>query len=235
MVIAVDPVDNTLAFMDQPEPQPTEASPGSFTAPEEFRLTTTFLQQLTRMIPLSIMLLVLTFLLALGLLNLVHLANPPVALLIAVASVAVAVVSKKRQWDAKFANRTLVLDPVGAHVRDRDFTIDLPWPLVDAVSLVPELGVWKLDIKVGRAVAASANAAQGASEGLIGAGILASTLEASAPFRAQIKQNLAADRVDPRTGQPAFGVPLATFDLDWRSGRIGQWLTHYRPDLAAGS
>lgn len=117
--------------MDQPEPQPTPAAPPeSFTLAEEFRLTTTFVEQLKRMIPLSVALLLLTFLLALGLLNLVHLANPLLAALIAVVFVALAVGGKKRQWDAKFAQRTLVLDPVGAHIRDRDFTIDLPgrWP-----------------------------------------------------------------------------------------------------------
>lgn len=220
--------------MDQPEPQPPPAaSTVSFTSPEEFRLTTTFVEQLRRMIPLSVLLLVVTFLLALGVLNLVQLANPILAALIAVVFVALAVLGKKRQWDAKFAKRTLILDSVGAHVRDRDFTIDLPWGLADGIGLVPELGVLTMDTKVGRGVAAEANAAQGASEGLVGAGILTATPQASAPFRLQIRQNRAAAPVDQRTGQPAFGVPLGTFDLAWRSGRIGQWLAHYRPDLAA--
>lgn len=104
--------------------------------------------------------------------------------------------------------------------------------MADGIGLVPELGVLKLDLKVGRAVAASANAAQGASEGLVGAGTLAATAQASAPFRLQIKQNLAGADVDQGSGQAAFGVPFATFDMSWRSGRIGQWLAHYRPDLA---
>lgn len=224
---------STLGCVDQPEPQPTPAAPpASFILAEEFRLTTTFVEQLKRMIPLSVALLLLTFLLALGLLNLVHLANPLLAALIAVVFVALAVGGKKRQWDAKFAQRTLVLDPVGAHIRDRDFTIDLPWTLADGIGLVPELGVLTLDLKVGRAVAASANAAQGASDGLVWAGTLAATAPASAPFRLQIKQNLAGADVDQRSGQAAFGVPFATFDVSWRSGRIGQWLAHCRPDLA---
>lgn len=49
--------------------------------------------------------------------------------------------------------------------------------------------------------------------------------------RTQIAQHDKGQQIHPETGQPTRAIILSHFDNDWRSSRIGQWITAYRPDL----
>jgi hypothetical protein len=57
----------------------------------------------------------------------------------------------------------------------------------------------------------------------------------SAPrlLRAQIEQHERTQDAHPNSGEPLRAITLTHYDRDWRTGRIGQWIDAYRPDLLA--
>jgi len=62
---------------------------------------------------------------------------------------------------------------------------------------------------------------------LLGTARLTVKPDAPAMVKTQVKQNLGGQ--DPERAQT--GVILTHFDKEWETGRIGQWIRAYRPDL----
>jgi hypothetical protein len=46
-----------------------------------------------------------------------------------------------------------------------------------------------------------------------------------------MRQNLAAQPVNPADGRPEVAIPLGGVDPNWLHGPMGQWVQQYRPDL----
>ncbi|OYO19354.1 hypothetical protein CGZ93_13370 [Enemella dayhoffiae] len=70
-----------------------------------------------------------------------------------------------------------------------------------------------------------------AGTGLVGIGTM--EILGGAMARETHRQNEGRNGRDPQTGQPYLTVPLSQFDTRWDRHRIGEWLAHFRPDLAA--
>ena len=181
-----------------------------------------------RMIPMLVMLVAISWLIlglilaSLGLGGLGWL----LALVLALGFGALLYWMKKKQLTATWSSATLQLSPSGAVASDRYVRTELPWSglrEIGPASLMDPLQL-SLGNDVAKVVAtAAAASARRMEEGLVGEASLSVSPDAPVLVRQQIAQN-------DQPGQ-LRAIVLTHYDPDWRSGRIGQWVRAYRPDL----
>lgn len=205
--------------------------PGDLTTPETFRSTITFRQWLWHNTPLLVAMFLVSALLFGAVLNAVGVpAGFLIGLVAAVPFCALLVLRNMRQFAARWSHQRATFSPGGVVIADPDTRVDLAWTNVDSVGEVELMrGVRPAGSSATMGVI---EAIQGTREhGLVGAGVLSPTPEATALKRLQVTQFLQDGPADPRIGGRPLGIPLARFDPNWRHGRIGQWVRAYRPDL----
>lgn len=147
----------------------------------------------------------------------------------------VIVALKKRQFDSTWRSATLQLSPWGAVLEERHLRTELPWSgvrQIGAARLMAPVRPPVSSTPATRTVQAGITAATTQPEsGLIGAGTLTLRQDAPALLRRQVDQNTRGRAPDPRTGRPLHAIILAQYDPSWPTGRIGDWIRAYRPDL----
>lgn len=185
-------------------------APHGFKKAETFPLRVGRAALLRNLMPLLIATYIGTFL-GIGLLIVVVGLPAPAALVLAVviggAVDAVIVSRKRRELEQRGRTSTLTLSPHGATMVDPMARIEIAWHQLVAIG--------------------GAGPAKRPVEALVGTGTM--TLAADAP--ASIREDYGSGESDPDSGLPLCGIPLPPYDLDWRRGRIGEWIRAYRPDL----
>lgn len=147
-------------------------------------------------------------------------------------------VVKKRQFEAVWTRTTLELSPLGAVLSEPRLRIEMPWATMSQIGdaqLMSPLRVIVANEGLAKAAyAVAAATSHRVEEGLIGQAKLVASPDAPRMLRAQIDQNdeawLAAH---PGQSRPPRAIVLTHYDPAWRTGRIGQWVRAYRPDLLA--
>jgi hypothetical protein len=170
-----------------------------------------------------------------------------VSLVLALILAAVMVTSKKHQFDETWGTTKLELSPAGATLANRYIRVQLAW------DQIRHLGAAHL------VVTREAGAPQGIGGGPVGRGAAVGGLLALLPalaarggwlpalvgvastttvtqsipkvVRGQLQQNDSCREVDPVTRRRMKAIVLPVFDEEWRTGRIGDWIRAYRPDL----
>lgn len=170
-----------------------------------------------------------------------------VSLVLAVAFAIFMAVSKKRQFDETWGTTKLELSPAGAALVNRYIRVHLPW------QQIRYLGTAHL------IVTREAGAPQGIGGGPIGRGAAIGGLLALLPalaarggrppaligvatttaltrnvpklVRGQLQQNDSCREYDPVTRRRMRAIVLTVYCRDWQTGRIGDWIRAYRPDL----
>lgn len=204
-------------------------SPGSGAGVETFEHHESTGVTVRQMLPVLIALMVLAwFMLAVLLAFVAGLWGPVLAVPLAGGFGYLLYSSKQRQLQAVRAGSRLELSADGAKQIDRYMIMELRWDQVEQIGPLSALSSLRVSpTREGRAAADAADAvlrgAQGSLEGLIGNGRTDVTADAPMWFRQQLRQN----KVDQRQ----TAVALSLFDPQWRTGRIGQWIRAYRPDL----
>ncbi|GAB3622390.1 hypothetical protein GCM10027418_04720 [Mariniluteicoccus endophyticus] len=141
---------------------------------------------------------------------------------------------------------SLTIDPQGMTYTGDSATRSIAWQDMRQVQQI--LPMRAVDAKsAARGVGFDSIAASGGQAGVNFAGELAAHLTAGTgivghgPLRIDEsmvakeawRQNVGRNGTDPQTGEPYQWIPLAQFEPRWHEHRIGVWLRHYRPDLAA--
>jgi hypothetical protein len=133
---------------------------------------------------------------------------------------------EKRELMATWSGSTLQLSPFGAVAFDQYVRFELPWSglhkVTRAVFLDPEKMLSQINLPADIAGVDPAVLAL-REERLIGEGSLSVSPNAPAWVRRRIKRSYETWR--------KRGIVLTHFDPNWRTGRIGQWVRAYRPDL----
>jgi hypothetical protein len=113
----------------------------------------------------------------------------------------------------------------------------MPWERIHKLDRTELLRPLKVNVgKAARAAGAAAAASMRRSdEGLIGAGKMTVSPQTPRLVQAQVKQNDQGRERQPESGQPLRAIGLTKFDPHWRTGRIGQWVAAYRPDLVTAA
>jgi hypothetical protein len=134
---------------------------------------------------------------------------------------------EKKSLTATWSGSTLQLSPFGAVASDRYARLELPWSGLREVGRGTVIDPLTLPIVAERpggiAHAVAMVSASMKEERLIGEGSLSVSPDAPRRVRRQVKQ-------DDQFRQPR-AIVLTHYDPRWRSGRIGQWIRAYRPDL----
>lgn len=139
---------------------------------------------------------------------------------------------RRRQFVETWSTSALRLSPWGAVSSDRHIRIELAWSLIFEIGRADTLTPLKVSLGNDIAELITGRAASVRPENaLIGAGALTVSPDAPRHLRAQIEQNDESRDIHPASGQPSRAIALSSFDPDWRSGRIGEWIRAYRPDL----
>ena len=215
----------------------TDTTHGDLFGPETFTSTVTFGQLMTRMgVTLVMLFLISAVMFGLILANLGVPGGFVVGVVLAVPFCALMVRAKKRQFESTLGQQTVTFSPDGAVMSDPYSRVELPWAHVRSIGQVemmrPIRTPGQRDKLVVAAVSGIASATQGTHEhGLVGAGVLTTSPDAPRLLKAQVKQFLNDGPADPLIGQRPMGIPLLRFNRDWQSGRIGEWVRSYRPDL----
>jgi hypothetical protein len=135
---------------------------------------------------------------------------------------------EKRELMATWSGSTLQLSPFGAVAFDQYVRFELPWSglhkVTRATFIDPEKMLSQINHPGDMAVVVPAVLAL-REERLIGEGSLSVSPKAPAWVRRRIKRSYETWR--------KRGIMLTHFDPHWRTGRIGQWVHAYRPDLMA--
>lgn len=224
--------------MEQAAPEPV---PG-FHQPESFEVKTTFKDFLVRGIVLVIGLFLMTglvFALVFSAIGIPALAG----WLSGFAVAAVMVLVRKQQLEATWKAMSLTISPQGLVVDDPAATLQMPW---SGVRRVGEVKAPKpVDIRKTKArplargvgvdvVVAVGQAVSSTSTGILGVG--RHTLKPDAPrlARTQFQQNVGINGIDEETGEDLLAIIAQQYGVDWQSGRIGDWVRAYRPDVMPG-
>jgi hypothetical protein len=227
----------------------TRPSPGAvpgFDRPETFEVKAEFKNHLLSLTVPAIGLFLISGLLFLaisGAFGLPPLTGGLAALLFTAAMIA----WKKRQFESLREGTALTISPEGFVVDDPHTTLQMAWSGVRTVGRVKSpkpIDVRKTSAPVvgggGSSVAGGLGAAIGQATidiqtGILGLGTHA--LKPDAPWRArtQFEQNVGINGVDEETGQNFVAVLAQLYDADWQSGRIGDWVRAYRPDVMPAS
>lgn len=218
--------------------------PGNFDAPETFTIADTRHAAVSRLLsPILLLPIVAGFLLWVllsALFNVVGLPAPRlIALLVAVVVMAGLMAVWLKMTTASLANTWLRIDGQGMTFADGPITRTLAWPEMTSVGRVKpirgvETSFGGSSARTGSAVAAGVNrTAQelSGSIGLLGVGQLIPQ-EGSSLAAALVQQNLGSWG-QTEDARPLIGIAPEDVQSDWYAGRIGAWLRHHRPDLAA--
>jgi hypothetical protein len=219
----------------------TQEAVAGFTGTERFANIVEFGPFVRRLAPMLVMIFVVFALLVAFVLSAAKLGavvSWGVALPASAAMCALLYKAKKRQFAATIEKCTLELSPFGAVLAEPHLRIEMPWAAVrqigDAQAMAPLRVIVANEGLAKVAYAVAAASVRRTEEGLIGAGTLTLTSRAPGLLRSQVAQNEEGRAPDPVSGQPLRGILLSQFDPAWRSGRIGEWIRAYRPDLLAG-
>lgn len=167
----------------------------------------------------------------------------PTGFLAALVFMAAMIVAKRRQLEKERKGTSLTISPEGFVVDDPAGVLQMPWSGVRAVGLVkapkpvdlrktslPFLGRGGMTVGggIGGAIGGAVLTTQ---TGILGLGAQALKVDAPALKRAEFEQNVGINGVDAETGQSFVAVLAQLYDADWQSGRIGDWVRAYRPDV----
>jgi len=228
----------------------TEAAPApvpGFDQPETFEVKAEFKHHLLSLTVPAIGMFLISGLLFLAILNGALGLPPLIAGLAALVFTAAMIAGKKRQFEQMREAMSLTISPEGFAVDDPHTTLQMAWSGVRAVGKVKSpkpIDVTKTSVPVvgggGSSVGGGIGAAIGQATidiqtGILGLGTHA--LKPDAPWRArtQFEQNVEINGVDEETGQNFVAVLAQLYDADWQSGRIGDWVRAYRPDVMPAS
>lgn len=162
-----------------------------------------------------------------------------IALAVAVLFMGFIVLLRKRQLAAIWARTSLVLSPQGIVVDDPTSTTSMNWTDIRRAGQVIGDKGYQLNRRTGGssaqagiAAGAAVNAAtMTASDGLLGIATREWKPDASRLAVATVTQNVLNNGADPLTGEPLTAIIAQQYEVAWRTGRIGAWVTAYRPDL----
>ncbi|OYN90514.1 hypothetical protein [Parenemella sanctibonifatiensis] len=153
------------------------------------------------------------------------------ALLVALVLTAILIFAWLKKTEAAVGHSSVTVDAQGISLTDGHITRSLAWQDITAVGRVaPIRGVELRKQHVAAAVNRTVQAMSG-SIGLLGRGTLAA--EDGRPLAGTIAQQNEGIWGHADTGEPLVGIAPAEIDANWYQGRIGDWLRHQRPDLAA--
>lgn len=146
---------------------------------------------------------------------------------------------RSSQLDRQIGAMSLTLSSSGITQKEASYTRFVAWDALHQARMVKPI-VGMSTGKIGRSASSStrgvdalSNAAAGPEFGLVGLGTLTMSPEITSVQKETLRQNETVNGVDETTGQPYIALYPRQFQLRWPKQRIGEWLAHYRPDLAA--
>lgn len=147
-------------------------------------------------------------------------------------------VQRRGKLTEEYANiKRLTLSPAGLRRVDATTQVEIPWTGIKGLVVTNDMVLGGVKVPVGLPVAVLARAATSAaakskSMAICGSGVINPTPGASKRTLKVLDRQAGSQLSDGQTRNTDNGIIFpAEFEQGWKTGTIGAWLRHYRPDL----